>query len=436
MSGVFSPQPAGHNSRISIEVVSARELHNPRKLPFGRMSPCALVSLPAIPSCWKALPPAVTGGRNPFWGCGPQTTAEFLVDNSVLGLESSLQQPCASSFPAGASFPASPASSSSADLTFSASAFPSPASAASFPPAGLSPRARTHVRVELFSSAALRKSLGAATVALDGALLRPGEWLRAELPVMRLRRKGGGERVKQGGWVTVRVRVGGSGDAGRAEVERADGGASWWQTPLAPIPSFYTRTGTGDGAADVVGACRVAAAGAAAAGAGAEAASKVQNWQSQMPSSYSSHTDAGRPAAAAAAPAAPVPPPPVTGYPAPPPYSHISPAASSMPPYPPQYPPPIPGPYAQSGGSAQPYAAYARPTHPSGPWYPSLQAPPVTAYKHSKHGQRRWAPGGAGLGAGLALGALGGLLVGDAIGDGLGDAGGFDFGGLGDFGGF
>ncbi|CAI5510486.1 unnamed protein product [Closterium sp. Naga37s-1] len=363
MSDLIPTEPAGHSARVCVEVLSARGLRNKRrKLPFARMSPCALVSLPARPSCWIALPPAVNGGRNPNWGGGPQFTAEFAVNDLLLRVESSPQQPCTSSFPSESSFPASPMSSASADYKSTASTFPSPASsagAASFPPAALPPHALAQVRVELFSSASLRKSLGAATLVLDAALRRPGEWQSAQLPVMRARRK----RAKQRGWLTVRVRVGGVAEAGRAE-----GGASCWQPPLAPIPSFYTHIGTEPSAdvdgADVDGARREGAAGPAVA----------------------------------------------------------------------VYPLPNPGPYTQSASSTHPYTTYAGPTNPPGPWYPSLQASPVTAYKHGKHGQKRRGPGRAGMGAGLALGALGGLLVGDAIGDGLGDAGGFDFGGFGDFG--
>ncbi|CAI5458445.1 unnamed protein product [Closterium sp. Yama58-4] len=428
-------QAASHSARVSVEIVSARGLRNERKLPFARMSPCALVSLPALPSCWKALPPAVNGGRNPNWGGGPQFTAEFVVNDLLPRLESSPQEPSASFVPSDSSFPASPISSASADYKSTASTFPSPASsaaAASSPSAVLPPHARAQVRVELFSSAALRKSLGAATVVLDAALRRPGEWQLAQLPVMRAKRKGGDERVKQSGWVTVRVRVGGIAEGGKAE-----GGAPCWQPPLAPIPSFYKHTGTDDCAdvdgADVDGARRegaAAAAGAVPAGAPAIPIRVQEHFEAtQLPSSQSCQTTA-HPSQPPPTP----PPPPVTGFPAVPPNSH------TVPPYypPPQYPLPNLGPYAQSASSSHPYTAYPGPTNPPAPRYPSLQAPPVTAYKHSKHGQKRRGAGRAGLGAGLALGALGGLLVGDAIGDaigdGVGDAGGFDFGGFGDFG--
>ncbi|CAI7807893.1 unnamed protein product [Closterium sp. NIES-54] len=412
MSELVPPEPAGHSARVSVEVLSARGLRNKRKLPFTRMSPCALVSLPGRPSCWKALPPAVSGGRNPTWGGGPQFTAEFEVDELLPRLESSPHQPSASAFPSESSFPASPISSASADYKSTASTFPSPASsaAASFPPAALPPHARAQVRVELFSSATLRKSLGAATVALDAALRRPGEWQLAQLPVMRSRRKGGDERAKQSRWVTVRVRVWGVAEAGMGERGLAEGGAACWQPPLAPIPSFYTQTGR-ECDADVDGA-------------------DVDGVRREGVAAAAGVVTAGSAITPSPSPLTPPPPPPITGYPAAPPYSHTVP-----PYYPPNYPP---GPYAQPTSSTHPYTAYAGPSNPPAPWYPSLQAPPVTVYKHSKHGQKRRAPGRAGMGAGLALGALGGLLVGDAIGDsigdGLGDAGGFDFGGFGDFG--
>ncbi|CAI5953652.1 unnamed protein product [Closterium sp. NIES-65] len=408
MSELVPPEPAGHSARVSVEVVSARGLRNKRKLPFTRMSPCALVSLPGRPSCWKALPPAVNGGRNPTWGGGPQFTAEFEVDDLLPRSESSPQQPSASAFPSESSFPASPISSASADHKSTASTFPSPASsaAASFPPAALPPHARAQVRVELFSSATLRKSLGSATVALDAAFRRPGEWQLAQLPVMRSRCKGGDERAKQSGWVTVRVRVWGVAEAGMGERGMAEGGAACWQPPLAPIPSFYTQTGR-ECDADVDGA-------------------DVDGVRREGVAAAAGVVTAGSAITPSPSPLTPPPPPPVTGYPAAPPYSHTVP-----PHYPPNYPS---GPYAQPTSSTHPYTAYAGPSNPPAPWYPSSQAPPVTVYKHSKHGQKRRAPGRAGLGAGLALGALGGLLVGDAIGDsigdGLGDAGGFDFGGF------
>ncbi|CAI7807891.1 unnamed protein product [Closterium sp. NIES-54] len=113
------------------------------------MSPCALVSLPARPSYWKALPPAVNGGRNPTWGGGPQFTVEFAADDLLPLLNSSPQQP-ASSFPSESPFPASPLSSTSADyISSTAATLLSSASsaAASPPPRGASPpRARASAR--------------------------------------------------------------------------------------------------------------------------------------------------------------------------------------------------------------------------------------------------------------------------------------------------
>lgn len=203
-----SSSPSGHSTAVTVTVLSARDLHNTKKL-FGRTNPTAVVSVASDPAKWKALAPAIGGETNPTWTFG--NTAWFEAGDAYLQVDS----------PSRTSAQHSSSSSSSSSQQHQQHLPPPP------PPCAV---------VEIFSSPSLRKSIGFATVPLEPAVRRFDEPQEGELPLFRRRRTG---EMVQGGWVMVRVVVGRTGFAppkGTAVYEAFRQMTAATPPPLPPAP--------------------------------------------------------------------------------------------------------------------------------------------------------------------------------------------------------
>eukprot|EP00475_Leptophrys_vorax_P026171 TRINITY_DN3676_c0_g2_i1.p1 TRINITY_DN3676_c0_g2~~TRINITY_DN3676_c0_g2_i1.p1 ORF type:complete len:382 (-),score=-27.10 TRINITY_DN3676_c0_g2_i1:76-1221(-) len=350
---------------VSITVLSARDLHNTKKL-FGHMNPCALVSIPAVfgadfagrsggnlppppPPASKLLASAPGGGTNPSWG--PDNTFRVDVDDRLL------QIPLASQST-------------------------SPPVAVLYPPCAT---------VEVFSSASLRKPLGFATVPLDPAIRRYDEAQQGELPLYRSAGAAGGAALVQAGWVLVKVVV------GRASFAPAKGSAVYDAFLAAgaavvpssssggapPPPSAHYPPTSGTPPAPVTG---------------------FPAYVGPLPQvGYNSYGQPPPPAHSSAGPYAPQGPPP--------PYGAQQAYAPYTPPAYNSYAPP------QTRG----YSAYGRPPV-------VVRGHGHHHHRHHRRGMGGAGGLGAGLLLGGLGGLIVGDAIGDTFDSGFGDFGGFDMG--------